>query len=483
MKAVFRRAKIVATVGPASWSPEVLRALIEAGADALRINFAHASHEKAAEIVSLARGTSQELGRPLAVMGDLRGPKLRVGELPGETASIEAGHQYRFLPPGEEASPGEIPTIGPPMLQDMEPGARLLLDDGRLEFMVERLGPAVGELVAEAENSGILHSGRGINLPGTATRLPPLTESDREAIAFANDASFDFLALSFVRKPKDLETVRELMASGCLLIAKIEKPQALERLPDVMGGTDCVMVARGDLGVELPFEEVPLVQKRIIRMAQERVRPVITATQMLESMIDSKIPTRAEVSDVANALLDGTDAVMLSAETAVGANPVAAVEVMDTIIRRIEGETLSPARPMPGRGRTGRHVRGVADIQQTTSGAIAAAAVQAVGRLDAPLLVTFTRSGHTARMVAAQRPHVPVMAMTDQQSTYNQLALVWGVKPVLFSGEISYEAMLTAARRNALAQELARPGERLVVTAGVPFHVPGTTNMMRIEKL
>ncbi len=267
------------------------------------------------------------------------------------------------------------------------------------------------------------------------------------------------------------------MDKGCLLIAKIEKAQALDQLPEVFGESDGVMVARGDLGVELPYEDVPLLQKRMIRMAKERARPVITATQMLESMIRLPRPTRAEVSDVANALLDGTDALMLSAETAIGAHPVEAVETMDRIIRRIERTR---------HGRFPRRTRGsdsLAAEQQTTSGAVAAAAMQAVERLDSPFIVTFTRSGYTARIVSAQRPPVPILAVSDQWRTFNQLALVWGVLPVLFSGEVNYRSMLERAREVALQHGLGEAGQRFVVTAGMPFHVPGTTNMMRIEEL
>ena len=306
---------------------------------------------------------------------------------------------------------------------------------------------------------------------------PALTEKDIADIEFSVEQVIDYLALSFVRQPSDLETTRQKMDRGCLLIAKIEKSQALENLSEILPLSDAVMVARGDLGVELPYEEVPMIQKRIIRLAQERARPVITATQMLESMIESPQPTRAEVSDVANALLDGTDAVMLSAETAAGGYPVQAVLTMDRIIRRIEHERLGRT------GRAGKQVEGFSKIQQTTSGAIAASSLIAVERVGAPFIVTFTQSGYTARIVSAQRPSVPILAITDQWRTYNQLALVWGVQPILFHGGISYSSMLDKARDVALELGMGEAGQRFVVTAGVPFHVPGTTNMMRVEEL
>ncbi len=479
MSAGFRRAKIVGTIGPATRDPEVFRALVEAGLDAVRLNFSHTTHEHATEVIRMVGDAVRETGRPLATIGDLRGPKIRVGELEAPL-EIEPEATYWFVPEGD-APPADcpperhIPTTYRELAEEVEPGKRVLLDDGRFEFIVEEIrGHAVS---ARAYSAGELRSQKGINLPGVRVGAPTLTDKDLEDIEFAREQHLDYLALSFVRQPSDLVTTRQAMDKGCLLIAKIEKSQALTSLSEILPESDGVMVARGDLGVELPYEEVPMIQKRIIRLAQERARPVITATQMLESMIESPRPTRAEVSDVANALLDGTDAVMLSAETAVGAYPVEAVHTMDRIIRRIEHERLGKSR------RAGKRVRGLAEIQQTTSGAIAAASLQAVQRLDSPFIVTFTRSGFTARIVSAQRPSVPILAITDQWRTFNQMALVWGVQPVLFRGDVNYKSMLERAREVAFTLGLGETGQRFVVTAGVPFHVPGTTNMMRIEEL
>jgi len=482
MSAGFRRAKIVSTIGPGTWKPDVFRRLVEAGTDAVRINFSHTSHENAAKIVKLVDEVGRETGRPIAMIGDLGGPKIRVGDLPSETLQIEPEQLYWFVP--EEQKPPEssdplrvIPTTYRELAEEVEPGNRILLEDGRFEFLVEEKDAEHKWVTARAFSSGELKSQKGINLPGVRVGAPPLTDKDLEDIEFSNEHNLDYLALSFVRQPSDLQTTRQTMDKGCLLIAKIEKSQALNSLSEILPESDGVMVARGDLGVELPYEEVPMIQKRIIRLAQERARPVITATQMLESMIESPRPTRAEVSDVANALLDGTDAVMLSAETAVGNYPVEAVETMDRIIRRIEHDRLGRT------GRAGKHVQGVSQIQQTTSGAIAAASLQAVERLDSPFIVTFTRSGYTARLVSAQRPSVPILAITDQWRTFNHLALVWGVQPVLFRGEVNYKSMLDRAREVALELGFGEAGQRFVVTAGVPFHVPGTTNMMRVEEL
>jgi len=479
MSAGFRRAKIVSTIGPASWDPDVFRRLVETGTDAVRISFTHTSHEDAARIVSLANDAARELGRPIATIGDLGGPKIRVSELPAPIA-IEPQQRYYFLPEGEPPPAGAdpdrvIPTTYPELAEEIELGNRILLDDGNFEFIVEEVSAPT--VVARSSSQGQLKSHKGINLPGVRVGAPSLTPKDLDDIEFARTHRLDYLALSFVREPRDLDAARAAMDKACLLIAKIEKSQALDHLDRILPKSDGVMVARGDLGVELPYEEVPMIQKHIIRLSQERARPVITATQMLESMIRSSRPTRAEVSDVANALLDGTDAVMLSAETAVGAYPVEAVGTMDRIIRHIEHERLDRS------GRAGKRVRGVSEIQQTTSAAVAAAAMQAAERLDSPFIVTFTRSGYTARIVSAQRPSMPVLAISDQWRTYNQMALVWGVQPVLFRGDVNYRSMLERARDAAMELGLGVTGQRFVVTAGVPFHVPGTTNMMRIEEL
>ena len=479
MSAGFRRAKIVSTIGPATRDPEVFRGLVQAGVDAVRINFSHATPEDAAHITELARTATRDTGRPIAVVGDLGGPKIRVGDLDAPR-SIVSGQVYCFVPEGERLRDDcddahAIPTSYEDLARELESGGRVLIDDGRFEFVVEEVDDRV--VVARSLTDGELLAHKGINLPGIGATAPSLTEKDYADVEVARECNLDYLALSFVRRVEDVRAARQVMDKGSLLIAKIEKSQALGGLPDILAESDGVMVARGDLGVELPYEEVPMIQKRIIRMAQERARPAITATQMLESMILSPRPTRAEVSDVANALLDGTDAVMLSAETAVGAHPVTAVETMDRIIRRIEHERL-------GRfGRVGKKVRGHAEIQQTTSGAVAAASMQAVERLDSPFIVTFTRSGYTARIVSAQRPSVPILALSDNLRTVNQMALVWGVQPILFEGDVNYRSMLARARETALDLGFGEPGQRFVVTAGVPFHVPGTTNMMRIEEL
>jgi pyruvate kinase len=478
MTAWVRRAKIVCTIGPASQDPAIFHAMVEAGMNVARINFSHATHENATHIFSMAREAARKLNRPLAVLADLRGPRIRVGDL-AEPVTIQVGAPYSFLagPASGSAEPDDaIPTTYAGLADDLSPGDRLLLDDGRLEFLVRDVGE--GRVIAEARTGGSLGSQKGINLPDVDVQAPSLSRKDRTDLAFAEGLGVEYVALSFVRRPDDVQEARQALSGRPLLISKIEKGQALQRLAGIIRLSDGVMVARGDLGVELPYEEVPLAQKRIIHQAQGRARPVITATQMLESMTVSSRPTRAEVSDVANALLDGTDAVMLSAETAVGAYPVQTVVTIDRIIRHIEREC--PAESVWSAGSADSDV---SEVQGTTSAAVAAAALQAIERIEAPFIVVFTRSGWTARVMAAHRPGVPILAVTDQPLTYNQLALVWGVIPVLFHGDNSYRSMLERAKQVARDLGLAEAGQRVVVTLGVPFHVTGTTNTMRIEEI
>jgi pyruvate kinase len=478
---VFRRAKILCTLGPASRDPEVFRALVEAGLDGVRVNFSHSSHEQAVRAVELVRDTSREFGRAISVLADLQGPKIRVGTL-DSPLEIETGATYLAYPEDESprlvspAGPVPIPTTYPALATDLGPGDRVLFDDGRIALEVREIrGSGV---VLEALEGGPLTSGKGINLPGTEIGAPSLTRKDREDAQLALDLEVDYIALSFIRRPEDLDELRQLVDGRALLVAKIEMSQALRNLHGILANADGVMVARGDLGVELDFEEVPLVQKRILRLTSRTAKLGITATQMLESMIVSSRPTRAEVSDVANALLDGTDALMLSAETAIGDYPVESVSTMSRIIRRIERE---PGIDEEGQGSP--RFRGLAPVHHTVAGAVAGAAAEATDRLGAPFLVTFTNSGFTAWVQSAQRLQVPILAVTDQPRTWTQLALAYGVIPLLLEGEASYENMLETSRAFAREHGLGAEGDSFVVTAGVPFHTPGTTNYMRVETL
>jgi pyruvate kinase len=398
---------------------------------------------------------------------------------------LAPGQRVVFAPE-DLAQAEEIPTTYHDLARDVRIGSRILLDDGLLA--VEVRGVKEARVEAVVHYGGELKAHKGMNLPGIEVTAPALTEKDIEDVHHAAALGVDYIALSFVRRPEDIEQLRELVPRGVKLVAKIEKDTALKNLCGILDVSDAIMVARGDLGVELPFEEVPLIQKQIIREAGLHGKPVITATQMLESMIHAPRPTRAEASDVANAILDGTDAVMLSAETAVGQYPLEAVQAMDRIAREMEnqrqarGATIDAAlgRRSSGDGSLLHH-RSPQSGPIRTEDAIAVAVCAAAEMLSAPLIVCFTSSGFTARKVATCRPTVPVFACTPEPETFRQLSLVWGVTPALTEHSTNYDTMLAVARQQILERGLAQPGERLVVTAGVPFDMPGTTNLLKVE--
>ncbi len=465
------RTKIVCTIGPASSSPTVLRALITAGMNVARINFSHGTHEQHEEVISAVRAIAKEIGRPIAILGDLQGPRIRIGDLPAPVMLVE-GHDI-VLAPDAVAEGEDIPVTYGELASDVKVGDRILINDGLLDLVVLEVHPP--RVVARVVHGGPMSSHKGINLPGVLVSAPSITEKDRADIEFAVGQEVDYLALSFVRRAKDIEGLRRLVPPHMLVVAKIEKDTALANIDSILRVADAVMVARGDLGVELPFEEVPIAQKRIIALANAAGRPVITATQMLESMIENPRPTRAEASDVANAILDGTDAVMLSAETATGQYPELAVRAMSRIITEIESHP-APKQRVTDHARLRR-----SDGPVETEDAIAAATVAAVRMLAVPLIIVFTKSGFSARVVASHRPEVPILAATDVERTYRQLALVWGVQPELVPSAGNYTAMVGHALTAARARGLAKPNERVVVTAGVPFDQPGSTNMMKVE--
>jgi pyruvate kinase len=467
-RAPIARTKIVGTLGPASSTPEVIGALLDAGLSVARINFSHGTHESHARTIALVRQLAAERNRPVAILGDLQGPRIRIGQLP-VPVHVNPGDDL-VLCHERIATGDELPVTYDDLSRDVKAGDRILVDDGLIEMVVLDVG---GDRVhARVVHGGAIRSNKGMNLPGVLVSAPSVTGKDRADAAFAAEQGLDYLALSFVRRAEDLETLRALVPRSVLVIAKIEKDSALEDIDNIVPASDGIMVARGDLGVELPFEEVPLVQKRLIRLANQLGRPVITATQMLESMIENPRPTRAEASDVANAILDGTDAVMLSAETAAGAWPELAVRAMSRIVTEIE------RHEMPQR----REERRRADVSGASTEETIAAATRAAARLlHAPLVVVFTKSGFTARIVSAQRPEVPILGLTPVQQTWQQLALVWGVIPVLAPPVDSYAQMFEFARAEILRLDLARAGDRVLVTAGVPFDVPGTTNLMKVE--
>jgi pyruvate kinase len=440
---------------------------MEAGLNVARINFSHGTHQQHAATIALIREVADALKKPVAILGDLQGPRIRIGDLP-KSRMLADGSDVTLVPEHQETG-DEVPVTYASLANDVHVGDRILINDGLIELVaLEVEKPRVH---ARVLHGGELTSHKGMNLPGVQVSAPSLTEKDREDIAFAVEQDLEYLALSFVRRAQDIAELRALIPKSMLVIAKIEKDSALENIETIVRASDGVMVARGDLGVELPFEEVPYAQKRIIALCNRLGRPVITATQMLESMITHPRPTRAEASDVANAILDGTDAVMLSAETAAGQYPRLAVEAMNRIISEIE------STPQTWR----RDERRQADRAVSTEFAIAAAGAAAVSMLNAPALIVFTKSGFSARVVASHRPAVPILTLTDIPRTFRQLALVWGVIPELVPHCNTYDEMVRLALAAVQKQELANPGDRVVVTAGVPFDVPGTTNLIKVE--
>jgi pyruvate kinase len=473
--APIRRTKIVATLGPAWETPDQICALLDAGVNVVRINSSHGTPEIRARWITDFHAVIRDRPAATALLVDLQGPRIRVGNL-AAPRTLEEGQEVVFAPE-ESAQEGEIPTTYAELAGDVAAGNLILLDDGLLAVEVVAVR---GDLVrGRVRYGGVLKANKGMNLPGIEVSAPAITEKDREDAAAAAGLGVDFIGMSFVRRPGDLEAIRRILPRQVKLVAKIEKDTALRHLDGILEAADALMVARGDLGVELPFEQVPLVQKRLIREANRHGKPVITATQMLESMIQAFRPTRAEVSDVANAILDGTDALMLSAETAIGRYPLEAVLAMDRIAQEVEGHAHEGARDVAGEATARRFRRQHATTR--TEDAISLAVCAAAELLRVPLIVCLTSSGFTARTVASYRPSVPILAVTPEADTCRQLAVVWGVIPARTEHFPDYDAMLPFTRETIIRLGLANPGDRIVVTAGVPFDVAGTTNLLKIE--
>ena len=445
-----------------------MRGLIEAGMNVARINFSHSTHDQHAATIALVREVASEMKRPVAILGDLQGPRIRIGDLAAPRELADGSDVV--LVPEHVAKGEEIPVTYDRLPDDVHVGDRILINDGLIELVVLDVDSPL--VMARVIHGGRLSSHKGINLPGVRVSAPSITEKDREDVKFIVQQDLEYVALSFVRRAQDISELRTMITKSMLVIAKIEKDSALENIESIVRASDGIMVARGDLGVELPFEEVPFAQKRIIALCNRLGRPVITATQMLESMITHPRPTRAEASDVANAILDGTDAVMLSAETAAGQYPRLAVEAMTRIISEIESKAPSQWK---------RDERRRGDAAVSTEFAIAAAGSAAVNMLNAPAMIVFTKSGFSARVVASHRPSVPILVLTDIPRTFRQLALVWGVVPELVPHCNTYDEMVRLGLEAVQRRDLARAGDRIVVTAGIPFDVPGTTNLLKVE--
>ena len=463
-----RRTKIVATLGPASDSPEGLRALIAAGVDAVRLNLSHGTHADHAERAWLVREIAAEIGRPVALIADLQGPKLRVGELSAPIV-LTKGQQIT-VSAEESAQGGELP-VAPAVIGDvLEAGHDVLIDDGLVRLRVESVSG--GSASCAVLVGGLVSSHKGVNLPGVPLPIPSLTRKDIADLEFALETGVDFIALSFVRSPADVRDLRELIKQSGVqahVIAKIEKAEAVDVLDDILAESDAVMVARGDLGVEIGAALVPLLQKRIILKALEIGKPVITATQMLESMVHSAEPTRAEASDVANAILDGTSAVMLSGETAVGEYPVEAVAYMDRIARAIE-----PSMDY-------RHELPEAHENPTIGGAMSNAACDLAEALGAKAILVPTFTGRTASAVARLRPRRPIVALTHMDWAMRQLALEWGVTPLLIQECDDVEELWNVSIAAARDAGFVEAGDRVVITAGTAVNIPGSTNVIKVD--
>jgi pyruvate kinase len=466
-----RNAKIIATLGPASSDAETIQALFEAGADVFRFNFSHGSHQDHQARYDIVRKVERDLARPIAVLADLQGPKLRIGQIADGKVMLPAGAEFTL---DRDPTPGTARRAclpHPELFDVITVGQSLLLDDGKLRLQV--LASDGNEIRTRVMIGGMLSDRKGVNVPDAVLPIPVLTEKDRRDLEFALSLGVEWVALSFVQRPEDLHEARELIDGRAGLMTKLEKPAALDQLDEIVRLSDAVMVARGDLGVELPPERVPGVQKRILRACRQHGKPSIVATQMLESMIFAPTPTRAEASDVASAIYDGADAVMLSAESASGAYPVQAVSIMNRIIHEVERDPLyrnlinaQQEAPLPTRG-----------------DAICSALRSVTQIVGAVATVTYTTSGHTSLRAARERPTAPILSITPRLTTARRLALVWGVHSTVSPDVGSVDEMVLAATQIAQREGFAQPGDQVVITAGMPFGESGTTNLLRIAEI
>ena len=463
--------KIVATLGPASSDPKIIRKLFDSGVDVFRLNFSHGTQDDKKELIATIRNLEREVERPVAVMMDLQGPKLRIGTFAGDKATLEDGANFRL---DMEDVPGDQNRVRLPhkeIFQAIDEGTDLLVDDGRIRLRVLSCGDDFAE--TEVVTGGVISNRKGVNVPGVVLPLSSLTEKDRSDLQFGLNQGVDYVALSFVQQPQDLADARRLIAGRAALLTKLEKPAAINSLHEIVEMSDVVMVARGDLGVELPPEDVPVLQKRIITACREAGKPVIVATQMLELMVHAPTPTRAEASDVATAVYDGADAVMLSAETAAGDYPVESVRMMNRIVERTEQDPLFRRITEAGR----------LTPEPTAADAISAAACQVAKTLSVRAIVTYTTSGSTTLRAARERPEVPVICLTPNLDTARRLVLVWGVHSVHTADAHDFLDMVEKASHHAVRDGFAAKGDRIVITAGFPFGTPGSTNILRIARV
>ena len=464
-----RNVKIVATLGPASSDYDTIRALFDAGADVFRLNMSHGSHEDHKARYDIIRKVEADTGRPIAVLGDLQGPKLRVGQFTAGAHDLEEGDRFRFDLEDKPGDSARVQLPHPEIFAALEPGASLLVNDGKIRLRVDACGADHADCTVIV--GGTISDRKGVNVPDVVLPLAALSDKDREDLEFACQLGVDWLALSFVQRPEDVDEARRLADGRAAVLSKIEKPAAVECFDDILAVSDGIMVARGDLGVELPVAAVPPIQKRLVRAARAQAKPVIVATQMLESMIESPMPTRAEVSDVATAIYEGADAVMLSAESAAGNYPVEAVETMDNVAQSVESdptyrEIIESSRKVD---------------RKSVADGIVAAAREIAEATDIHAICCFTHSGTTAALVARERPSVPIIALSPMERTVRRLCLSWGVHCVLTTEIIDrFKMAVVNAARAARVYGFATEKDQIVVTAGVPFNVTGSTNILRV---
>ena len=472
---MFRRTKIVATVGPACAEKKQLEELLNTGVDVFRLNFSHGELEQKATWITQIREIAEQNQKTVAILGDLQGPKIRTGLMANGSQTLEPGQEVIITTDDVLGADGLIPTIYPALPHDVVPGDQILLDDGQLELEV--LKSVANNVHCRVKVGGVLKDRKGINLPGVKVSAPALTPKDLADLDFAIEQQLDWVALSFVRTAEEVKQLKQILVernSPISIIAKIEKPEAVDNFSAILAATDGVMVARGDLGVEVPSEQVPLIQKRIIRECNQLGKPVITATQMLESMIANPRPTRAETSDVANAILDGTDAVMLSGETAAGLHPVEAVKVMDRVARDIESEPTLKVRGVSTE---------IASLRDNLPDAIGQAASQVAVNVDAAAILAFTQTGSTAALIAKHQPVLPIIAVTPNRHVKRHLALYRGVNPLLVDIQGTTEAQIEAVEKAVLDRKILQPGDIVIITMGSPLSAPGTTNLLKIHQL
>ena len=463
-----RKVKIIATLGPSSSKEDEIKALFEAGADVFRINMSHASHDVMRALVERIRSVERGVGRPIGILGDLQGPKLRVGTFAEGEVTVEAGQVFTLDDDDKPGNATRVHLPHPEILQSVEPGHRLLIDDGRLQLVANKTDGR--SIECEVVSGTKISDRKGVSLPDTDLPVGALTEKDRKDLKAILESDFDWVALSFIQRPEDLAEVRKIARGKVAVLSKIEKPQAVTRLAEIIELSDALMVARGDLGVEMPLESVPGTQKQIVRACRKAGKPVVVATQMLESMISAPVPTRAEVSDVATAVFEGADAVMLSAESAAGDYTVEAVTTMDAIAEKVERDPT---------------YAGIINAQRTEpeatgADAISLAARQIAETLKLSAIINYTASGTTGLRSARERPSVPIIALSPVVGTARRLSLAWGLHCVVTEDARDQDDMVDRACRIAYQEEFARPGDRVIITAGVPFRTPGATNMLRI---